>query len=58
MAEAIFAGREFSRDDAGRWLLSVSAPVYAAERRVGMAEGRALRQVRSDPRMFSRVFHM
>lgn len=31
MAEAIFAGRpEFSRDDAGRWLLSVSAPAYHA----------------------------
>lgn len=35
MAEAIFAGRpEFFRDTAGRWLLSVSAPVYAAERQV------------------------
>jgi DNA polymerase III subunit epsilon len=30
MAEAIFAGRpEFARDDLGRWLLSVPAPVYS-----------------------------
>lgn len=44
MAEAIFAGRpEFSRDTAGRWLLSVSAPVYAAERQVeNESEGAAL----------------
>ena len=36
MAEAIFAGRpEFSRDDAGRWLLSTSLPPYVVESLAG-----------------------
>lgn len=35
MAEAIFAGHpEFSRDESGRWLLSVATPVYDAVSRV------------------------
>jgi len=40
MAEAIFAGRpEFSRDDAGRWRLSIATPIYETTSVANVAQG-------------------